>query len=106
MPKLTAQNESYSLPAAAFFSLRIRRNLLYDVLAVPSPKLLHQLSYPEQVFESKKASAISYGHKRISWHHCRPTRRNGAQTPFGIVEIDPVLAPVMAIGDQLVPLPP
>jgi hypothetical protein len=93
------------MPAAAFFSLRIRHSLLYDVLAALSPKLLHQLSYPEQVFESEKASPISYGHKRISRHHRRPTCWNGAQTPFGIVEIDPVLAPVMAIGDQLEPLP-
>jgi hypothetical protein len=106
MSKMTAQNESCSLSTAAFFSLQIRRNLLYDMLPAPSPKLLHQLSYPDQVFEPEKASAISYGHKRISRHHRRPTRRNGAQTPFGIVEIDPVLAPVMAIGDQLEPLPP
>ena len=94
------------MPVAALLSLQARRNLLYDVLVASSPKLLHQLSYPEQVFESEKASAISYGHKRISRHHRRPTRRNGAQTPFGIVEIDPVLAPVMAIGDQLEPLTP
>jgi hypothetical protein len=84
----------------------MRRNLLYDAWIATSPKLLHQLGYLEQVFESEKASAISYVHKRISRHYRRPTRRYGDQTPFGIVEIDPVLAPVMAIGDQLEPLTP
>ena len=103
---MLAKNELFPLPVAAFLSLRLGRNLLYDVLVAASPKLLHQLSYPEQVFESEKASAIGYCHKRISRYHRRPTRRYGAQTPFGIVEIDPVLAPVMAIGDQLEPLTP
>ena len=39
--------------------------------------------------------------KWILRHHGGPTRRNGVQLSRGIVEVDPVLAPVVAIRDQL-----
>jgi hypothetical protein len=83
----------------------MRRNFLYgDHAAVSSSKLLHQVNQFEQVLEAKEASAARHCHKWIFRHHRGPTRRNGVQLPCGIVEVDPVLAPVVAICDQLEPL--
>jgi hypothetical protein len=65
-----------------------------------SSKLLHQLHQSEQVLVAKKASAAGYGYKGIFPHHRGPTSRNGAQLPL-VMKVDPVLAPVMAIRDQL-----
>ena len=42
-----------------------------------------------------------YANKRIRRHDRGPARRNGAQTVFCVVEVNPILAPVMAIRDQL-----
>ena len=66
-----------------------------------SSKLLHQVNQLEQVLEAKEASATSHCHKWIFRHHRGPTRRNGAQLSRSIVEVDPVLTPVVAIRDQL-----
>jgi hypothetical protein len=83
----------------------MRRNFLYgDRATVSSSKLLHQLHQLQQVHESKEAAAGRHCHKRIFRHHRGPTRRNGVQLPCGIVEVDPILAPVVAIRDQLEPL--
>ena len=66
-----------------------------------SSKLLHQLHQLEQVLIAKEASAAGYCSKGIFLHYRGPTRRNGAQFSLGIVKVDPVLAPVVAIRDQL-----
>jgi hypothetical protein len=80
----------------------MRRNFLYeDHPAVSSSKLLHQIKQLEQVLEAKEASASGHCHEWIFRHHRGPTRRNGVQLPCGIVEVDPVLAPVVAVRDQL-----
>jgi hypothetical protein len=68
---------------------------------VSSSKLLHQINQLEQVLEAKEASASGYCHKWIFRHHRGPTRRNGAQLSRRVVEVDSVLAPVLAIRDQL-----
>jgi hypothetical protein len=80
--------------------------LLYESLTVFSSKLLHQLHQPEQVLVAKEASAAGYCYKRIFRHYRRPTRWNGAQLPRPIMKVDPVLAPVVAIRDQLELLTP
>jgi len=82
----------------------LRRNFLYDLLAVSSSKLLHELDQLDQVLVAKEASAAGHRHKRIFRYHRGPAGRNRAQIPFGVVEVDPVLAPVVAIRDQLEPL--
>jgi hypothetical protein len=85
----------------AYLSLRMRRNLLYD-RAVPSSKLLHQLHEFEQVLEAKEASATGHCHKWIFRRYRGPTRRNRAQLARRVMEVDTVLAPVIAICDQFV----
>jgi hypothetical protein len=80
----------------------MRRNLLYgDQPAVSSSKLLHQIDQLEQVLEAKQASASGHCHEWIFRHHRGPTCRNGPQLICGVVEVDPVLTPVVAIRDQL-----
>ena len=69
-----------------------------------SSKLLHQLDQLDQILIAEKASTAGHRHKRV-WRHDRgPAGGNGVQTPLGVVEIDPVLTPVVAVGDQLEPL--
>ena len=87
--------------APAYLSLRMRRNLLYDPLAVFSSKLLHQLNQLDQVLVAKEASSAGHRHKRIFRRHRGPARWKGAQPSLGIVEVDAVLAPVVAIRNQL-----
>ena len=80
----------------------MRRNFLYeDHPAVSSSELLHQVNQLEQVLEPKEASATGHCYKWIFRRHRRPTCRNGPQLSRGVVEVDPVLAPVVAIRDQL-----
>ena len=87
---------------SAYFSLHMRRNFLYDGCpAVSSSKLPHQINQLEQVLKAKEASATGHCHKWILRYHRGPTRRNGAQLSRRVVEVDPVLAPVVAIRDQL-----
>jgi hypothetical protein len=84
-----------------YLSLRMRRNFLYGIRPVSSSQLLHQLHQPEQVLIAKKASAAGHRHKRIWRRYCGPARGNRAQTAFSVVEVNPILAPVVAIRDQL-----
>jgi len=56
----------------------------------------HQL---QQVFIAKEASAAGHHNKRIGRHYRGPTRGNRAQTAICVVEVNPILAPVMAIRD-------
>jgi hypothetical protein len=78
----------------------LRRNFLYDLLALSSSKLLHQLDQLDQVLVAKEAAAAGHRHKRIFRYYRGPATRDRAQIPFGVV-VDPVLAPVVAIRDEL-----
>ncbi len=77
------------------------RNLLYAPRVVFSSKLLHQLNQLDQVLISKEASATGQRHKRIFRGYRGPACWKGAQPSRGIVEVDPVLAPVVPICNQL-----
>ena len=88
----------------AYFYLHIRRNLPYGIPPLFSSQLLHQIHQLEQVLIAKEASASGHRNKRIGRHDRGPARRNRAQTAFCVVEVNPILAPVMAIRDQLEPL--
>jgi hypothetical protein len=79
----------------------MRRNLPYGTRPLSSSLLLHQLHQLEQVLIAKQAPAAGYRHKRIGRHYRGPARRDRAQTAFCVVEVNPILAPVMAIRDQL-----
>ena len=91
---------------SAYLSLRMRRNLLYDPLAVFSLKLLHQRDQLDQVLVAKEASTTGHRHKRIFRRHRGPACWKGAQASLGIVEVDAVLSPVVAIRNQLELLAP
>ena len=70
-------------------------------MGASSSKLLHQLDQLDQILIAEKTSPAGHRHKRV-WRHDRgPARGNGAQTFLGVLEIDPVLTPVVAIRDQL-----
>jgi len=79
---------------------------VYETHGTFSSKLLHQLHQLEQVFVAKEASAVGYCDKGIRRHYGGPTRGNGAQLSLAIIKVDPVLAPVVAIRDQLELLAP
>ena len=85
----------------AYLSLQKWRNLLYSTLAVSSSKLLHQRHQLEQVLVAEQAAASSHGHKRIFRQNRCPGGRNRGPPPFGIVEVDSVLAPIVPVGHQL-----
>jgi|HubBroStandDraft_6_1064221.scaffolds.fasta_scaffold233122_3 hypothetical protein len=91
---------------SAYLSLLLRHNLLDEAPALFSSKLLHQLHQLEQVLVAKEASAVGYCDKGIRRHYGGPTRRNGAQLSIAIMKVDSVLAPVVAISDQLELLAP
>ena len=82
----------------------MRRKLPYGIQPLSSSQFLHQLHQLEQVLIAKKASAAGHRNKRIRRRDRGPARRNRAQTAFCVVEVNPILAPVMAIRDQLEPL--
>jgi len=82
----------------------MRRNLPYGIQPLSSSQLLHQLHQLEQVLIAKEGSAAGHRNKRIGRHGRGPARRNRAQTAFCVVKVNPILAPVMAIRDQLEPL--
>ncbi len=79
----------------------MRRNCLYTPRVVFSSILLQQLGKFQQVLVPKPAPAGGHGHKRIGCHDGSPARRNRAQAPGGVVEIDTILARIVAISDQL-----
>jgi hypothetical protein len=81
----------------AYLSLHKRRNLIYST----SSQLLHQVHQLEQVLIAKETSAAGHGDKGIWGHHRGPACWNRAQTPISVVEVNSILTPVMAIGDQL-----
>ena len=84
---------------SAYLYLHIRRNLPYGIPPLSSSQFLHQLHQLEQVLIAKEASASGHRNKRIGCHYRGPARRNRAQTAFCVVEVNPILAPVMAIRD-------
>jgi hypothetical protein len=86
---------------AADLPLQYRRNYLYGLLLRFSSKLLHQIDQLDQVLVAKEASTTGHRHKRIFRRHRGPARWKGTQPSRGIVEVDPILAPVVAIRNQL-----
>ena len=88
-------------PMPAYLSLRLWRNFLYGLLVVSSSKLLHQRNQLDQVLVAKKTSAARHRHKWIFRRNRGPARWKGAQPSLGVVKVDPVLAPVVAIRNQL-----
>jgi hypothetical protein len=85
---------------SAYLSLHLRHKLLYGALDPSSSKLLHQRHQLEQVLVPKETSPVGYFYKGIRRRNCGPTRGNRTQCSLSIMEINPVLPPVVAMRDQ------
>lgn len=68
------------------------------MLGLPSRNLLRQF---DQVHHSKKRSPRGYRHERIVPSEVGPIRWQGMQTTiFRVLKPDPILPPVLAVGDE------
>jgi hypothetical protein len=68
------------------------------LLGLPSRNLLRQF---DQVRHSKKRSPRGYRHERIVPSEVGPIRWQGMQTTiFRVLKPDPILPPVLAVGDE------
>ena len=87
--------------------LRLGRNPLYNgpgpsplSLAPPSsPQLPHQRGELEQVREPKMRAPRTHDHRGIFRDQAGPLRRDRPQLLLRVVEVDPVLTPVVAPCD-------
>ena len=107
MPVLQALNTqiwllalSSKLPARTHLPLHNEHNFLYVTLATFSSLLIHQIHQFEQVLVAKEAATAGYDYKRILRHRRGPSGRNRGPVPRRIVEVDSVLAPIVAVGHQ------
>src|ERR1700729_3370478 len=74
---------------------------LYSLKAPDSSGLLHKLGQLQQVLVAKQTPSCGQYHEWICWQHCCPARRNRAQDAVAVVEVNSILAPVVAVSDQL-----
>lgn len=72
-------------------------NLLYETLTHLSSKLLHKIRQLEQVLVPEQAATVRHGYERIFWQNRGPGGRNRCPSPSGIMKVDSVLAPVVAV---------
>jgi hypothetical protein len=86
---------------ATRFSLHSRRNYLYSQLRHLPAKPLHQTHQLHQVLNAEQGSTSGQRHYRIFRHNIGPTGGNRSQVITLLVEIDPVLAPGMQVGDNI-----
>jgi hypothetical protein len=82
----------------------MRRYCLYTLDAPCSSGLLHQVGQLHQILEAKQTPSCGQYHEWIFRQHRRPGRWDRAQDASAVVEVNSVLAPVVAVGDQLEPL--
>src|SRR5580693_9725076 len=74
---------------------------LYTLKAQSSSGLLHKVGQLQQILVAKQAPSRGQYHERIYWQHCCPARRNRAQDAAAVVEVNSILAPVVAVSNQL-----
>src|SRR5271154_6720228 len=79
----------------------MRRYYLYTLTAPSSSGLLHKVGQLQQVLVAKQTPTCRQYHEWICRQHCCPARRNRAQDAAAIVEVNSILAPVLAVTDQL-----
>ncbi len=79
----------------------MRRYCLYTLDAADSSGLLHQVGQLHQILIAKQTPSCGQYHERILRQHCRPARWDRAQDASAVVEVNSVLAPVVAVSDQL-----
>lgn len=79
----------------------MRRYYLYTLDAQDSSGLLHQVGQLHQILIAKQTPPCGQYHEWILRQHCRPARWDRAQDTSAVVEVNSVLAPVVAVSDQL-----
>ena len=82
----------------------MRRYCLYTQSSPDSSRLLHQVGQLQQIVVAKQTPSGGQHYEWICWQHRRPARWYRLQEAGAVVEVDSILAPVVAIGDQLEPL--
>src|ERR1051325_7034082 len=86
---------------SASFPLHKRRYCLYTPDASLSSGLLHQIGQLQQIVITEQTPSGGQYNKWIRWRRCRPARWNRAQNAVAVVKVNSILAPVVAVGDQL-----
>jgi hypothetical protein len=77
------------------------RNYLYSQLRHLRGKPRDQTHQLNQVLNAEQGSTCGQRHYRIFRHNVGPTGGNRSQVITFLVEIDPILAPGMQVGDDL-----
>jgi hypothetical protein len=82
-------------------SARPRHNLLYIPVAVaPCAEPVHQVRDGQQAIGRERAPAGPDHHERVR-RHIGPSRRQREQLPVLVVQVNPVLAPVLPVRHEL-----
>jgi len=79
----------------------MRRYCLYTLDAPDSSGLLHQVGQLQQILIAKQTPSCGQYHEWILRQHGRPASWNGTQKAAAIVKVNSILAPVVAVRDQL-----
>ena len=79
----------------------MRRYYLYTSGSPASSHLLHQIGQFQQIVEAEQTPSSGQYYEWICDQHSCPARWNRAQNAIAVVEVDSILAPVVAVGDQL-----
>jgi hypothetical protein len=82
----------------------MRRYYLYSTGPQPSLDFLHQVGQFQQIVVAEQTPSSGQHHKGICGQDCRPAPWNRAQNAAAVVEVDTILSPVVAVGNQLEPL--
>jgi len=78
----------------------LRRDFLYTSARRASSQFLQQDSQLDQVLVAKEGSTGGDFDENIDASGIGAARQNRLQLPFGVIEINAVLTPVLAIFDQ------
>jgi len=77
-------------------------DLLYALGAVPlRAEPVDQISQRQQARRGERAPAGRDHHERVRRHHVGPSRWQREQLPVRVVQVEPVLTPVLPEGDEL-----
>jgi hypothetical protein len=79
----------------------MRRYLLYSLAGRSSSEFLQQVRQSDQIFVSKEASSSRNLNEGIHSSDISAARQNRTQLPLGVVKVHPILAPVVAVFQQL-----
>ena len=79
----------------------VRRNVARWFASSQPVEALVQVSQRQQAINGERAAAVRDNHERISGHDIGPPGRQREQLAVLVVQVDPVLTPVLAVRDEL-----